>query len=243
LQEPKPVLPEVTVAQRVDDIESVLTSSTTVDGSVEAPSHHADDARVGEIREHSSFFDDIFDDGPFANDAPVLAVDLDVDMKPVDLKPVKSRSATDTGKKKLRLKRGITMDTGAHHNVMPKRMAGKRPIRPSPGSKRGMCYVAAGNERIKNEGEITFEFESLEGHRESFVFQIAAVNKALGSGAYMVDHGFRVVYDKDMDTDEDLSYMIHKKTRRAFRFRREKNVWILDAVVDASSVLGFSRPE
>ena len=106
-----------------------------------------------------------------------------------------------------------------------------------------MCYVAAGNERIKNEGEIFFEFESLEGHRESFVFQTAAVNKDLGSGAYMVDHGFRVVYDKDMDTDEDLSYMIHKKTRRAFRFRREKKVWILDAVEDADSVLGFSRSD
>ena len=236
MQEPKPV---VTVAQRVDDIESVLTSSSTVDGSVEAPSHHVDEPGA-------SFLEHIFDDGtdaPLINDVPVLAVDLDVDMKPVNMKPVKPRSATDTGKKKLRLKRGITMDTGAHHNVMPKRMAGKRQIRPSPGSKKGMCYVAAGNERIKNEGEITFEFESLEGHRESFVFQIAAVNKALGSGAYMVDHGFRVVYDKDMDTDEDLSYMIHKKTRRAFRFRREKNVWILDAVVDANSVLGFSRPE
>jgi hypothetical protein len=239
LQEPKPV---VTVAQRVDDIESVLTSSTTVDGSVEAPSHHADEAGAAEIRESSSFLDDIFDDGtdaPFSSDVPVLAVDLDADMRPA----VKRGLPKSTGKKKLRLKRGITMDTGAHHNVMPKRMAGKRQIRPSPGSKKGMCYVAAGNERIKNEGEITFDFESLEGHRESFVFQIAAVNKALGSGAYMVDHGFRVVYDKDMDTDEDLSYMIHKKSRRAFRFRREKNVWILDAVVDADSVFGFSRPE
>ena len=76
------------------------------------------------------------------------------------------------------------------------------------------------------------------------MFQIAEVNKALGSGAYMVDHGFRVVYDKDMDTDEDLSYMIHKASKRAFRFRRERNVWILDAVVAADSILGgFSRPE
>ena len=40
--------------------------------------------------------------------------------------------------KKLRLKRGITMDTDAHHIFMPKLMAGKRKIRPSPGSKRGM---------------------------------------------------------------------------------------------------------
>ena len=105
-----------------------------------------------------------------------------------------------------------------------------------------MCYVAAGNERIKNEGEITFDFESLEGHKESFVFQITCVNKALGSGAYMVDHGFRVVYDKDMQADEGLSNMIHKPTKRTFRFRREKNVWILDAVVAAESVFGdFSR--
>ena len=78
----------------------------------------------------------------------------------------------------------------------------------------------------------------------SHSLQIAEVNKALGSGAYMVDHGFRLVYDKDMDTDEDLSYMIHKLFRRAFQFRREMKVWILDAVVTADSILGgFSRPE
>ena len=107
-----------------------------------------------------------------------------------------------------------------------------------------MCYVAAGNERIKNEGEITFDFESLGGQKESLIFQIAAVNQVLGSGDYMVDHGFRVVYDKDMETDEDLSYMIPKATRSAFKFRREKNVWTLDAVVAAESVWGdFSRPE
>jgi hypothetical protein len=168
----------------------------------------------------------------------VSAVDAD------KLNKIKTGSTKVVGGKKFRLKRGITMDTGAHHNVMPRRMAGKRKVRPSPGSKRGMCYVAAGNERIRNEGEITFDFESLEGHQESFVFQIAEVNKALGAGAYMVDHGFRVVYDKDMDTDEDLSYMIHKASKRAFRFRRERNVWILDAVVAADSILGgFSRPE
>ena len=106
-----------------------------------------------------------------------------------------------------------------------------------------MCCVAAGNERIKNEGEITFDFESLEAHAVSFVFQIAEVNKARGSGAYMVDQAFRCVYDKDMDTGEDLSYMIHKPTRKVFRLRREKNVWILDAAVAAESVFSFSRPE
>jgi hypothetical protein len=70
---------------------------------VEAPSHHADEAGAAEIRESSSFFEDIFaDDAPLVNDVPdvpVLAVDLDV-----DIMPAKPRSAT-TGKKKLRLKR------------------------------------------------------------------------------------------------------------------------------------------
>jgi hypothetical protein len=46
-----------------------------------------------------------------------------------------------------------------------------------------------------------------------------------------------------METGEDLSYMIHKPTKKVFRFRREKNVWILDAVVTAESVFGFSGPE
>ena len=144
----------------------------------------------------------------------------------------------------MRLKRGITMDTGAHHNVMPRRMAGKRAVTQSPGSKRGMHYVAAGNERIPNEGEINFDFESQEGHKETFVFQIAAVNKALGSVAYVVDRAFRVVYDKNMETGEDMSYMVHKPTKKTFRFRRERNVWILDAIVGTESVFGdCSRPE
>ena len=136
------------------------------------------------------------------------------------------------------------MDTGAHDNVMPARMAGKRRIRPSPGSKRGMSYVAAGNEKIKNVGEIDFDFQSVEGHISNMVFQIANVNKALGSVAYSVDRAYRVVFDKNMETGEDMSYMTHKPTKKTNRFRRERNVWILDAIVDSASVNGgFSGPE
>ena len=53
-----------------------------------------------------------------------------------------------------------------------------------------------------------------------------------------------VVCDKDMETDEDLSYELHKPTEREFGLRREEVVWILDAAVGAESVFGdFSRPE
>ena len=95
-----------------------------------------------------------------------------------------------------------------------------------------------------NEGEVDFPFESVEGHRSSMVFQIAEVNKPLGSVAYFVDRDFRVVYDKNERTGEDMSYMIHKPTRTSHRFRREKNIWILDAIVDIVEIYGdFSRPE
>ena len=95
-----------------------------------------------------------------------------------------------------------------------------------------------------NEGEVDMPFESLEGHRQSMVFQIAEVNKPLGSVAYFVDDAFRVVYDKNMKTGEDLSYMIHKPTRTVYRFRRERNIWIMDAIVDVEDLYGdFSRPE
>ena len=77
------------------------------------------------------------------------------------------------------------------------------------------------------------------------MIQIAEVNKALGSVAYVVDRDFRVVFDKNTKTGEDLSYMVHKPTRKSFRFRRNRNVWILDAVVSFESIFdeGFSGPE
>ena len=47
---------------------------------------------------------------------------------------------------KLRLKRGITMDSGAGNNVMPRRMVmRKSDIRESEGSRNGVHYVAANN--------------------------------------------------------------------------------------------------
>jgi hypothetical protein len=107
-----------------------------------------------------------------------------------------------------------------------------------------MKYVGAGGEKIMNEGEVDFPFESIEGHRESMVFQIAEVNKPLGSVAHFVDRDFRVVFDRNATTGEDLSYMVHKPTGKVYRFRRSRNIWILDAIVELADILGdFSRQE
>ena len=122
------------------------------------------------------------------------------------------------------------MDSGASANVMPRRMV-RRPseIRPSPGSRAGVRYVAANDGVIENEGEYDFEFKTSEGHNEVVTMQIAAVNKALGSIAYFIDRNYQVIFDKDMNTGEDLSLMRHKVTGRVSRFRRDKNIWVLDA--------------
>ena len=93
------------------------------------------------------------------------------------------------------------MDSGAADNVMPRRMVrGKfNKIRPSPGQRAGVHYLAANNARIANEGEAEFNFQTAEGDDEAWVFQIAAVSKVLCAVSYLVDHGMRAIFDKDED--------------------------------------------
>ena len=146
---------------------------------------------------------------------------------PIDKKPPQT---------KLKLKRGITMDSGAGNNVMPRRMViQKSEIRESEGSKNGVHYVAANNGRIPNEGEYDFNFSTIEGTEQCLTFQIAEVNKALCAISNLVDHGFKVVFDKNAKTDQDTSHMLNKETGVITRFRRTRNVWVLDAFVDNKS--------
>ena len=67
-------------------------------------------------------------------------------------------------------------------------------------------------------------------------FQIAEVNKALGSISYQVDNGYRVVFDKDPVSGRDMSCMTHKGSNRVSRFRRDRNVWVLDAMVSKDKI-------
>ena len=68
---------------------------------------------------------------------------------------------------RLVMRRGITMDFGAGDNVFPRRMVNGKLIRPSPGSKRGLHYVAASDHRIPNLGEVTLNFATIEGEQEA----------------------------------------------------------------------------
>ena len=110
-----------------------------------------------------------------------------------------------------------------------------------------MHYVAANNGRIPNESECDLSFQTTEGDDEELTMQIAEVNKALGSVSYLVDRGYRVVFDKCMVTGRDMSFMYKKDTKRSAIFRRERNIWVLDTYVlvhgspTEDSSTGFTR--
>ena len=132
----------------------------------------------------------------------------------------------------LRMSRGITIDSGAGNSVMPRRMViNKSEIRESEGSRAGLKYIAANDNGIPNEREYNLTFKTTEGNSEDFTFQIAEVNKALGAVSYLVDRGYKVTFEKNMKTGQDLSHMTNKIKGATTRFRREINEWVLEAYV------------
>ena len=142
--------------------------------------------------------------------------------------------ARKAGVRRLRMVRGMTVDSGAADNVIPRRMVkGKNNrIRPSPGSRRGVHYVSASNERIPNEGECDFGFSTRDGQEQTYTFQIAEVNKALCAVSYLVDKGNQVIFDQDEVTGMDTSRIVNKKTGKVIQLVRDRNVWTIDAYVD-----------
>ena len=142
-----------------------------------------------------------------------LAIMQQPNKQNIEINTMEKRGETPEVRRKMRLRRGITMDSGAAHMVMPKRMIrNKKLIRPSPASRAGVHYVAANDGRIPNEGETDFKFKTKEGQDKNWKFQIAEVNKALGAISYLVGEGYRIVFEKDMKTGKDTSVMIDKST-------------------------------
>ena len=128
------------------------------------------------------------------------------------------------------------MDQGAADNVMPRGMVRKKmKIRSSAASRAGAHYVAASDHRIDNEGEVDYKFQTKQGGKHSWTFQIANVNKVLAAVSALVDDNHRVVFDKDMNTGTDLSFITNRATNESIRMRRENNVWVIDAYVEADS--------
>ena len=169
--------------------------------------------------------------GRHCRDRPVLAVTTG--------KAIASRKV---GGARIRMTRGITVDSGAADNVFPRRMIRRgMKVRQSEASRQGVHYVAADGVRIANEGEMDFKFQTKNGSEHSWTFQVAAVNKVLASVSALVDSGHKVVFEKDRKTGVDISFITNMNTGKSIRMNRDRNVWTIDTFVNEEP--GFSRPE
>ena len=106
----------------------------------------------------------------------------------------------------------------------------------------GVHYVSATANRIRNEGETDLLFDTEDGKRLNWTFQIAEVNKVLASVSYLVDNRHRVVFDQDDETGEDISFLTDKASGDVIKMRRDKNVWVIDAYIEEDAEQDFTRP-
>ena len=125
-----------------------------------------------------------------------------------------------------KMKHGLTSDSGAGDTVGPEEEFSDYPTNPSPGSIRGLHYVAAGGTKIRNTGQKRVLIFTKEKQLRWCTIQIAKVKKTLGSESKNNDHGFDVVYSKSKG-----SYMEHEASGERTALRRERGVFVLDAWV------------
>ena len=136
----------------------------------------------------------------------------------------------------IKIKKGLSVDSGAADLVIPIGWLLMFLVVKSIGSIRGLHYVAADGTRIPNVGQQLVKFMTLDGTWTELLFQIAAINNALVSVSKLNEAGYKVVFD------ENNSYIMHKKTKRVIKMKKENGVFVIDAYVPKKLETGFSRP-
>ena len=68
------------------------------------------------------------------------------------------------------------------------------------------------------------------------------MNKVLASVSYLVDHNRRVVFDQDLDTGEDISFITNKTNGESIKMRRDRRVGVIHAFIDDDTEQGFTWP-
>ena len=139
----------------------------------------------------------------------------------------------------LRVRNGITMDSGCSVFVIPSDWLKMFPMTESEGSRRKQTYTAAakGGQPIVNEGQKTIDFITDAGKRKKMVCQVADVNKILASVALICDKGNHVLFRSDGGD------IINLKTGVKTPFRRHGNVYVLDAWVRNPAWKGEATPD
>ena len=122
----------------------------------------------------------------------------------------------------VRVKRGVTLDSGSSVTIMPKSYLPQFKKMQSPGSMRRQKWVAANNGIIHNEGQKDVDFKTRVGHRKKMRFQVAKVNNILASVGEICDQDNVVKFKKKGGTIKNGT------TGEVIHFRRKGNVYVLD---------------
>ena len=133
----------------------------------------------------------------------------------------------------VKVKKGLAVDSGAADHVMPVGWLLIFLVVKSIGSIRGLHYVAADGTCIPN---VSQQFMTLDGTRTELLFQTAAINNPLVSVSKLNKAGYKVIFH------DNNSYIVHKKTKKVIKMKKEKGVFVINAFVPKEPEGGFSRP-
>ena len=139
------------------------------------------------------------------------------------------------------LPKPMVVDSGAGETVLPSSWLPEHPTEESIGSKNNDYYVTADGSKIYNEGKKDVTVSTTDGSKvRDMTFQVANVQKALGSVSQMVRRGNRVVFDRD-GSGKDLAYIENKRNKERIYMRQEKGVYVLDVLVAPPKSKPFGR--
>ena len=98
----------------------------------------------------------------------------------------------------------ITIDSGAAENVLPRDYLPEVPLKPSLGSQRGACFIAANGSKMENLGQKRIDFMAKGGTKSNILFQVTDAKKPLASVSKIVAKGNRVVFAPDRSYIENI---------------------------------------
>ena len=198
---------------------------------------HADEGSVAEtpdeeydeygVRWIAPGLADMLDDEPMLDsdsDSDNEAIDLDIlpAELPGEVSPMLGK-ADENGF--AALKDGVTSDTGAADHVGPPGAFPDYPMRESPGSKRGVHYVAAGGARLPNLGQKTVLIMTANKKFSWMTVQMAKMKKVLGSVSKNNANGVDAIYKAD------AAYLQNQRSGVKTPLRRQRGVFVMDTWV------------
>lgn len=124
----------------------------------------------------------------------------------------------------------LVIDSGASETVLPQDWFTEHPLDTNT-KKFGKPYTSASNHTVYNMGERMLTPCTLDHASErTMKFQVADVNKALGSASQIVKNENRVVFDLD-EQGNDYSYAENKTSGDRLWLRERHGVYVLDMLV------------